>query len=64
MTRIRAAVGQLKAFGQINAVFNAWPCWRELVQAPLARMSLPTLTMPVFRVRPRDAAEANEQGDD
>ena len=64
MTRIRAAVEQSKTFGQINAVFNAWPCWRELVQAPPARMSLPTLTVPVFRVPPRDAVEANEQGDD
>ena len=55
---------QLKAFGQNNAVFNAWPYWRELVQSSLARMSMPTLTVPVFRVLPRDAIEENENGDD
>ena len=41
---------ELEAFGEVNAVFNAWPYWRELVQASLARMLLPPLTLPVFRV--------------
>ena len=41
-----------EAFGQFNAVFNAWPYWRELVQASLARMSMPVLTVPVYRVSP------------
>ena len=48
---------ELTAFAEINAVFNAWPYWRELVQASLARMSMPTLTVPVFRFTPRDTAE-------
>jgi hypothetical protein len=53
-----------EAFGEWNAVFNAWPYWRELVQASLARMSMPPLTVPVFRVIPPDTAEEAEQGDD
>ena len=51
----------LEAFAEGNAVFNAWPYWRELVQASLARMSLPPLTLPVFRVVP---AETTDEADD
>ena len=58
---------ELEAFGEMNAVFNAWPYWRELVQASLARMSMPPLTVPVFRVAPADTADESEdvlQADD
>ena len=54
---------ELDAFGQVNAVFNAWPYWRELVQASLARMSMPPLMVPVFRLprnRTDDGAEQDE----
>ena len=54
---------ELDAFGQVNAAFNAWPYWRELVQASLARMSMPILTVPVFRLprnRTDDGAEQDE----
>ena len=52
---------ELQAFGQVNAVFNAWPYWRELVQTSLARMGMPPLTVPVFRLVPEDAADAVEE---
>ena len=39
-----------EAFAQTNGVYNAWPYWRELVQNTIARMSLPPLTIPVFRL--------------
>ena len=56
---------ELEAFGHVNAVFNAWPYWRELVQASLARMSMPPLTVPVFRLAPPDmAADAAQLDDD
>jgi hypothetical protein len=45
-SRRRAA----SAFATINEVFNAWPCWREYVQNVVARMGLPSITVPVFRV--------------
>ncbi len=48
---------ELRGFAEVNAVFNAWPYWRELVQASLARMSLPTLTVPVFRLGQADTAD-------
>ena len=54
---------ELDAFGQVNAVFNAWPYWRELVQASLARMSMPLLAVPVFRLprnRTNDGAKQDE----
>ena len=38
------------AFGHVNSVFNSWPYWRELVHSSLARMSMPMLTIPVYRV--------------
>lgn len=53
---------QLRAFGKVNALYNAWPYWRELVQTTVARMGLPRLIVPVFRVaRPKiEQARSNE----
>lgn len=55
---------ELEAFAEGNAVFNAWPYWRELVQASLARMSLPPLTLPVFRVVPAETTDEAEDDED
>lgn len=52
---------ELIEFGRVNAVFNAWPYWREYVQASLARMSMPALTIPVFRVVPRSTSESQDR---
>ncbi len=44
-----------KVFGDTNGVYNAWPYWREFVQNTAARMGLPPLTIPVFRlVKPKE----------
>ena len=51
---------ELAAFAQINAVFNAWPYWREFVQTSLARMDMPVLTVPVFRIHRSDSAGDQE----
>ena len=40
------------SFGNSNGVYNAWPYWREFVQNTIARMGLPPLTIPVFRLVP------------
>jgi len=37
-------------FANINGIYNAWPYWREYVQNIIARMGLPSLTIPVFRI--------------
>jgi hypothetical protein len=47
----------LAEFARVNGAFNAWPYWREYVQTTSARMSLPPITLPVFRVRPRERSE-------
>lgn len=52
---------ELKGFGKVNAVFNAWPYWRELVQSSLARMSMPVLTVPVHRLPSNEPAGDNGQ---
>jgi len=38
------------AFAERNGIYNVWPYWREFVQSITARMGLPPLTIPVFRV--------------
>jgi hypothetical protein len=40
----------LSEFARVNGTFNAWPYWREYVQTTAARMGLPPLVIPVFRV--------------
>ena len=37
------------AFAEYNAIFNAWPYWREYVQSATVRMGLPGLILPVYR---------------
>ena len=54
---------EFEAFAQVNAVFNAWPYWREFVQTSLTRMDMPVLTVPVFRIS-RPQAAKNEERDD
>ncbi len=39
----------IMAFGEMNGLYNAWPYWREFVQATTVRMGLPALTIPVYR---------------
>lgn len=42
----------LQEFAEINGVFNVWPYWREFIQSTMARMNLPVITIPVFRLAP------------
>ena len=51
-----------RSFGQCNGIYNAWPYWREFVQSTVARMGLPTLTIPVFRFAvPKRATGASKK---
>jgi len=38
-----------KCFAEQNAIFNAWPYWREFIQSMTTRMQLPPLILPVHR---------------
>ena len=48
----------LEAFGRTVSMFHVWPYWREFVRDVTARMGLPPLTMPIFRI-PGFGAKAN-----
>lgn len=39
-----------EAFARVNAVFNAWPYWRELVQSTISRMGFPAPLIPLLRL--------------
>lgn len=51
----------LDSFARFNAVFNAWPYWREYVQNATAQMGLPRLILPVFRGGSESEPEAKSQ---
>jgi hypothetical protein len=40
----------IEAFARINAIYDAWPYWRELVQNLTSRMGIRPIIVPVFRV--------------
>jgi hypothetical protein len=42
----------LVAFASRLAVFNAWPFFRELAHSLVARMGIPPLVLPLFRLPP------------
>ena len=45
------------AFANVNAVHNAWPYLRELVQSTTGRMSLPALTVPLLKIQARPSEQ-------
>lgn len=47
---IEADAGDVVAFANFNATFNAWPYWREFVQSMTGRMGLPGVIIPVLPV--------------
>ena len=50
------------AFGNTNGFYNAWPYWREFVANTIARMNLPPLTIPVFRLLPAEKKSSRNKG--
>jgi len=40
----------VQAFADVNAIFNSWPYWRQLVHSTLPRMGVHKLVIPVFRL--------------
>lgn len=47
------------AFGKLNGLYNAWPYWREYVQAMTTRMGFPSLTIPVLKPVPQAASPSS-----
>jgi hypothetical protein len=49
---------EIKAFSVTNAMLNSWPYFREFVQSMIARMNLPPLTLPLYRIlQPKPTVE-------
>jgi preprotein translocase subunit SecB len=55
---LAVTAGQLEAFAGLNGMFNAWPYWREFIQAMTSRMGLPPLVLPVYRLKHEAASPA------
>jgi hypothetical protein len=52
-----------EAFAQINAVFNAWPYWREIVQSTATRMGILIPPIPLLKIpalQPSPEADAHD----
>jgi len=48
----------LAEFARYNVGYHVWPYWREYVQATCARMGIPPLPIPMFRIpQPEPSAE-------
>ena len=45
-----ASARELQEFAEVNGVFNVWPYCREFIQTTTARMGLPPVVLPLFRV--------------
>ena len=50
----------LQAFADANGIYNAWPYWREFVQSATARMGLPPLMVPSYRLVSTDEEQSDE----
>lgn len=44
---------ELTHFAQLNGTVNLWPYWRELVHTVAARVGIGSITLPVYRVKPK-----------
>jgi hypothetical protein len=55
------AQSELIAFQSGNAIFNAWPYFREFVQTNVARMNLPIPPVPFLRVSQKADSEAEKR---
>jgi hypothetical protein len=53
----------VKAFKDGNAIFNAWPYFREYLQNNLQRMGLPALTAPFLRLQPKAKPRKREKNE-
>ena len=43
----------IEKFCSMNAIYNAWPFFRELILNMTSRMDLPPFTLPLLKIRPK-----------
>lgn len=58
--REELTIDDIKQFCHMNAVYNAWPYWREFLQNMSNRMELPVLILPLLKFgQPKKKKEKN-----
>ena len=50
----------IEEFGRYNLGYHVWPYWREFVQSTCARMGIPPIPVPMYRLPSNNAADAAE----
>ncbi len=50
----------LEEFGRYNLGYHVWPYWREFVQSTCARIGIPPIPVPMFRLPDNNAADTAE----
>jgi preprotein translocase subunit SecB len=53
---------ELENFCSINAMYNAWPYWREFIQTLSNKMGLPPMTLPLLKFRQARKNGGKEEG--
>jgi len=48
----------LEEFGRYNVGYHIWPYWREYVQNACARLGLPPIPVPMYRIPQRESVSA------
>ncbi|MEX2148969.1 MAG: hypothetical protein WD793_02035 [Steroidobacteraceae bacterium] len=48
----------IQAFSENNVMYHVWPYWREFVHASCARLRLPQIMLPTFRLKRKEEAAA------
>lgn len=46
---LKSTSEDVQSFAEVNGIFNAWPFFREIVHATMARMMLRPITLPLYR---------------
>ena len=48
----------IQAFSENNVMYHVWPYWREFIHASCARLRLPQIMLPTFRLKRKEGAAA------
>lgn len=50
----------LETFGKQNALYHVWPYWREFIQSMCARLRLPSVVIPMYRIPKQEGAQTKK----
>jgi hypothetical protein len=52
----------IKAFAEVNSIFNSWPYLREFIQSTALRMGFPGLVVHLFKITPPEPQKPKQAG--